>query len=352
MPRLFRQFSTPGRHPEPRQRADARLDPRRRRARLRARARASARRSTTPTCSSRAWSATARPRPVRSRARGRASGSSIPARDGAVLPILHLNGYKISGPTVLGRATDDDIRSLAGRPRLRRACSSKATIPRRCTSQFAATLDGCVDRIDEIQADARAAAPRASTATRAGRRSCCARRRAGPARRSSTACRSRARSASHQVPVSDVRRTPSTSRCSRSGCAATARASCSTTTAGSCPTCSRSPPRATAAHGREPARQRRPAPRRPRPARPSAATPSPVASAGDRAARVDPVARRDAARHLRAQRRRGQLPAVLPRRDELEPARRGVRGREPLLAAAPSSTSTTTWRPTAGSWRC
>src|SRR5918993_3322175 len=35
-----------------------------------------------------------------------------PARDGAVLPILHLNGYKISGPTVLGRDTDDDIRAL------------------------------------------------------------------------------------------------------------------------------------------------------------------------------------------------------------------------------------------------
>src|SRR4051812_36054921 len=28
-----------------------------------------------------------------------------PARDGAVLPILHLNGYKIAGPTVLGRAS-------------------------------------------------------------------------------------------------------------------------------------------------------------------------------------------------------------------------------------------------------
>ena len=26
-----------------------------------------------------------------------------PARDGAVLPILHLNGYKIAGPTVLAR---------------------------------------------------------------------------------------------------------------------------------------------------------------------------------------------------------------------------------------------------------
>ncbi|HEX4727845.1 MAG TPA: hypothetical protein VH298_08605, partial [Jatrophihabitans sp.] len=31
-----------------------------------------------------------------------------PRRDGAVLPILHLNGYKISGPTVLGRASDAD----------------------------------------------------------------------------------------------------------------------------------------------------------------------------------------------------------------------------------------------------
>ncbi|HEX4448080.1 MAG TPA: phosphoketolase family protein, partial [Polyangiaceae bacterium] len=35
-----------------------------------------------------------------------------PSRDGAVLPILHLNGYKISGPTVLGRASDESIRSL------------------------------------------------------------------------------------------------------------------------------------------------------------------------------------------------------------------------------------------------
>lgn len=32
-----------------------------------------------------------------------------PARDGAVLPILHLNGYKISGPTVWGRRSDEDL---------------------------------------------------------------------------------------------------------------------------------------------------------------------------------------------------------------------------------------------------
>jgi xylulose-5-phosphate/fructose-6-phosphate phosphoketolase len=35
-----------------------------------------------------------------------------PVRDGAVLPILHLNGYKISGPTVLGRKAEEDIRNL------------------------------------------------------------------------------------------------------------------------------------------------------------------------------------------------------------------------------------------------
>ena len=32
-----------------------------------------------------------------------------PARDGAVLPILHLNGYKISGPTLWGRHSDEDL---------------------------------------------------------------------------------------------------------------------------------------------------------------------------------------------------------------------------------------------------
>jgi xylulose-5-phosphate/fructose-6-phosphate phosphoketolase len=34
-----------------------------------------------------------------------------PRRDGAVLPILHANGYKIAGPTVLGRTSDEDVRA-------------------------------------------------------------------------------------------------------------------------------------------------------------------------------------------------------------------------------------------------
>jgi xylulose-5-phosphate/fructose-6-phosphate phosphoketolase len=35
-----------------------------------------------------------------------------PARDGAVLPILHLNGYKIANPTILGRLSDADLTQL------------------------------------------------------------------------------------------------------------------------------------------------------------------------------------------------------------------------------------------------
>lgn len=35
-----------------------------------------------------------------------------PARDGAVIPVLHLNGYKIAGPTVLARIGDEELTSL------------------------------------------------------------------------------------------------------------------------------------------------------------------------------------------------------------------------------------------------
>jgi len=35
-----------------------------------------------------------------------------PAKNGAVLPVLHLNGYKISGPTIFGRMNNSDLKSL------------------------------------------------------------------------------------------------------------------------------------------------------------------------------------------------------------------------------------------------
>ena len=79
-----------------------------------------------------------------------------PVRDGAVLPILHLNGYKIAGPTVLGRTTDEDIaRLLRGHgwePRF-----VEGDDPALVHRAFAATLDDCYATIRAIQADARRA---------------------------------------------------------------------------------------------------------------------------------------------------------------------------------------------------
>jgi xylulose-5-phosphate/fructose-6-phosphate phosphoketolase len=77
-----------------------------------------------------------------------------PARDGAVLPILHLNGYKISGPTVLGRESDDDIRAfLQGNGY--EAHFVEGDDPPRVHQEFAATLDRCYERIRAIQREAR-----------------------------------------------------------------------------------------------------------------------------------------------------------------------------------------------------
>lgn len=77
-----------------------------------------------------------------------------PARDGAVLPVLHLNGYKISGPTVLGRASDESIRSLlAGHGY--DVCFVEGDDPMRVHVNFAAALEACVNKIRAIQTDAR-----------------------------------------------------------------------------------------------------------------------------------------------------------------------------------------------------
>ena len=57
-----------------------------------------------------------------------------PARDGAVLPILHLNGYKIAGPTVLARIPHGRADAAASTATATSRISSKATIPSRCTS--------------------------------------------------------------------------------------------------------------------------------------------------------------------------------------------------------------------------
>ncbi|HWF86783.1 MAG TPA: phosphoketolase family protein [Vicinamibacterales bacterium] len=77
-----------------------------------------------------------------------------PARDGAVLPILHLNGYKIAGPTVWGRTPDEQLRQrLEGDGY--DAQFVEGDDPMRVHQLFAATLDSCYQRIRDIQTRAR-----------------------------------------------------------------------------------------------------------------------------------------------------------------------------------------------------
>ena len=77
------------------------------------------------------------------------------ARDGAVLPILHLNGYKIANPTVLGRMDDDELTQLltgyGHTPYF-----VEGDDPREMHQKMAATVDEIVEEIHAIQHDARA----------------------------------------------------------------------------------------------------------------------------------------------------------------------------------------------------
>jgi xylulose-5-phosphate/fructose-6-phosphate phosphoketolase len=74
--------------------------------------------------------------------------------DGAVLPILHLNGYKIANPTVLARIPHDELRALLegyGHEPL----FVEGDDPALMHVAMAATLDRALDRIAEIQSAAR-----------------------------------------------------------------------------------------------------------------------------------------------------------------------------------------------------
>lgn len=79
-----------------------------------------------------------------------------PAKDGVVLPILHLNGYKIANPTVLARISQDELRSLmigyGHHPYFFEATEDDdiADVHRR----FASLLDEVLNEISEIKAKA------------------------------------------------------------------------------------------------------------------------------------------------------------------------------------------------------
>jgi xylulose-5-phosphate/fructose-6-phosphate phosphoketolase len=79
-----------------------------------------------------------------------------PARDGAVLPILHLNGYKIANPTVLARMSDEELASLmvgyGHKPYF-----VAGDDPKTMHQLMAGTLDAVLAEIQTIQRQAREA---------------------------------------------------------------------------------------------------------------------------------------------------------------------------------------------------
>jgi xylulose-5-phosphate/fructose-6-phosphate phosphoketolase len=77
-----------------------------------------------------------------------------PVRDGAVLPILHLNGYKISGPTVYARIPEDELTSLF-RGHGHDPLLVSGDDPMDVHQQFAAAIDQCYERIRAIQIESR-----------------------------------------------------------------------------------------------------------------------------------------------------------------------------------------------------
>jgi xylulose-5-phosphate/fructose-6-phosphate phosphoketolase len=78
-----------------------------------------------------------------------------PVTDGAVLPILHLNGYKIASPTILARIPRDELKKLlegyGWKPYF-----VEGDDPEKMHNLMAATLETVIGEIDQIQRDARA----------------------------------------------------------------------------------------------------------------------------------------------------------------------------------------------------
>ena len=77
-----------------------------------------------------------------------------PKNDGAVLPILHLNGYKISNPTILSRISEEELVSFF------HGCGWEPILvsgeePEYMHKEMAKALDTAIEKIKEIQTNAR-----------------------------------------------------------------------------------------------------------------------------------------------------------------------------------------------------
>ena len=274
-----------------------------------------------------------------------------PVRDGAVLPILHLNGYKIANPTVLARIPRGRAASRCSRATATAVTSSRATTRPPCTSSWRPTLDEVLER------DRRRSSGRAREARRDGRAPALADDRAAHAEgldRPEGGRRPAGRGHLALAPGADrrgPRRTPSHLAAPR-GVAAQlpARGAVRRRRRACVPSSPRCRPTGDRADERQPARQRRPAPARPRRCPTSATTPSTV----DGARRDDRARRRaSSATFLRDVIDRNRETFRLFGPDETASNRLGAvfeatdrawDGRDPADRRAPRAA-------TAGSWR-
>ena len=134
-----------------------------------------------------------------------------------MLPILHLNGYKIANPTVLARIPHDELESLL-RGYGYRVYTVEGDDPKLVHQQLAATMDAVIGEIRAIQRRAREDGDLTRPAWPI---IVLRRRRAGPGRRSWTGCRSRGPGGRTRSRSPRRATTRSTWRSSRSGCART-----------------------------------------------------------------------------------------------------------------------------------
>ncbi len=307
-----------GWHPEPRERADTGLDPRRRRARLRARARVRRRvRQPRPDRRVRDRRRRGRDRSARRVVEGRAVPQPEPRRRSAAdPPSERRQDQRPDGARPherRGRAR------AAARPRLRRGHGRRRR-PRDDARAVRGDARRCVhedprdpgDAVHDSPPLARDRAAHAEGMDRTRRR----RRGAGAGHVPLAPGAALERARQRRAPR-DARRVDAQLRARRP-----------VRREGHLPRRAQGPrPRRREAHGREPARERRQGVRAARHARLRRVRRR-RSQARDRAPGVDPPARRADARPLRAQ--PNELPALLPGRDAVESPRRGLRGREPL----------------------
>ena len=242
-----------------------------------------------------------------------------PATDGAVLPILHLNGYKIANPTVLARIGDDELDSLL-EGYGHRVHWVDGDEPEAMHQRMAEVLDAVVAEIAAIQRAARQDGkterprwPMIVLRTPKGW--------TGPKEVDGKPTEGTWRS--HQVPLAEIR-TNLAHLEQLEGWLKSYRAEELFDRNGT------PHPRARGATAEElPAHERQPARQR-RPAAPAAGAARLPRLRGRRGGARQDVLRGDArARRVPARRDPGEprpLPPLRPRRDGVEPARRGVRG--------------------------